>query len=144
MQESHAAITTPDPTIPSLGFLALAQCIKAQVKVMRIDAEVADRPTRDGLEALVTVNEARPDSDGAKSYFAGLLSQTIAQMDAPVADTRKDDLGHLAEAAFHDDADTDALFARMAKRHGVDEALLRSEVDEMNDATRRLIEAERG
>lgn len=136
-------MTTPDPTAVSFGFLALVQHVRTQLRTMRMDVHVDDQPAREQLEAIVALNAARPVEDGARRYFASLLTDTIAELDKTIVETRADDFGMLAEAAFHDDDDADVLFDRMARRHGEDEADLRRQVEEDNDATRALMDAER-
>ena len=136
-------MTTADPTTVSFAFLGLVQYIRTQLKTMGMDVHVDDQPTREELEAIVALNAARPVEDGARRYFASLLADTIAELDKTVAETRFDDFGTLAEAALHDDEDTEVLFDRMARRHGEDETDLRRQVEEDNDATRALMASER-
>jgi len=136
-------MNTRDPIDVSLSFLGLAEGVRSQARIMGMDVVVDDQPTREELDAIVALNEARPAGDGARAYFAWLLEQTIAELDKPIPETRMHDVGMVAEAVFHDDDGTDALFERLARRHDEDEAVLRREVEEMNDATRALIEAER-
>jgi hypothetical protein len=131
-----------DLAIASLRLLALRDCIRAQIEVMEIPIVVDELPLREHLETIERDNATAPDQPSARGQLGWLVGKALAEIDRPVADTRAEDIAFLAEAKISEDG-ADELFARIARRHGEDEADLRREVEEINDRQRLLAEEDR-
>lgn len=128
-------MATTDTITSSIGFLVLADCIRDQAATMSLDIVVDAEPTRQQLTDIV---DALPVENGGRGQMSWLVHKAIAEMDKPVAETRTEDVRHLAEAFRHEDHDAEKLLARVARRHGEVASDLRREVEEHNDRVSAL------
>jgi len=126
----------------STSFLESIQGIRADLKVMRIDHRLEDQPTREALEAVLTDNAEAIAAHPGRDMLVWSIERTVAELDRTPRETYDEDMALLAAADFHDE-DIDAMLAHTMQRHELDEATVRSLIDEINDRWRELADGER-
>jgi hypothetical protein len=126
----------------SLGFLALLAGIRSQIAIMRLDQRIGEMPTDEELTSLAAVNARADDQKPARGHLAWLIDEAIAERARRPAETRAQDMEYLAQDAFHDDV-PDETYARIARRHDMEEECVRREIDEINDRRREMADGDR-